>query len=183
MVGATLFSAWGSYQQGQYQQELGDYESEMADVNAKMVIEQSEDEAQRILQQGAQEEAVLMKKYRQERGTNIKNLAMSGITLSGSPLLVMNEIAEETNLQALGIRDTARRSASDILYKGKLTAAGILQSGNESKISGKYAYGQGLLGAGATLMQGGSMAYSQYQKTKTPKISGYPTTTWMSGTG
>ncbi len=167
----AALGAYGAYQQGEYQKEMGEYQSDIADINADVVTKQSEKEAQLILQQGAQEEASFRRKARIQRGTNIKNIAMSGMTMTGSPLLVMNEIAEQTELEAYGIKRSAKTAAGNTIYQGKLSALGLRQSGSEARSSGSYAYKQGVIGAGSTLMQGASKIYKSYKMNQKPKIS------------
>ncbi len=137
MVGGTALSAASAYQQGRYQNAMSKYQARV-----------SEQDANEQLMAGAEEEASFRKKARAQWGTNIRNIGMSGVTMTGSPLLVMSEIAEETELEANNIRRT-----------GQVQANRSLSNASAYRISGKNAYQQGIMGAGATLMQGGSKVY------------------------
>ncbi len=138
-IGSTLLSAYGTYQQGAYQKGMGEYQAKVA-----------ERDAQSTLEAGASQEASFRKKARAQRGSNIVNIAKSGVAMKGSPLLVMTEIARETEDEAYNIRRNAQVTADN--YRSQAGAY---------RLAGSYAYKQGLIGAGATLMQGGSNAYKQ----------------------
>jgi hypothetical protein len=160
MIGATALSAYGQYQQSRYQ-------SSMAKASAKVAEQQGERNAQLALQEGAQREASLRKKARAQQGTNIKNIAMSGVTMTGSPLLVMTETAKEVEEEAYGIRRSAQISADTARYQGQLSAWGYEQQAQQARTGG-------YLGTAATLMQGGSSIY------KNVKINKYLNQPWWS---
>jgi hypothetical protein len=182
MAIGTGISAYGQMQQGAYQNELLQYNAQVNKINAEVAQEELNRQAGEELQAGAQKEAAFRKKAAAMEGTNIKNIALSGINLKGSPLLVMNDIAEQTELEAYGIHRTAQINAASLIYRGKLAAAGLNQQSAMDLMAGQNASQQGWLGAAATLMQGGSRVYGNVSKPNaavisnaSPKISGYVT--------
>lgn len=151
-VGAGV-SAYGSYSQGRYQKKLGEYQ-------AKTAMTQAKTNEQIALQAGASEEASFRKKARAQWGANIVNIAQSGVNMIGSPLMVMAEIAKETELEAWQIRRNAQIKSFSSLYQGLVVAS-------ETKATGRSGYRQGLFGAAGTLMQGGSDIYKYNKISKT----------------
>lgn len=138
MAITAVAGAASAYQSGRVQKATANYQAKIA-----------EQDASEALRAGAEEEASFRKKARAMQGSNIANLGSAGISLSGSPLLVMAETEHEIEQEAFGIRRGAAFSASR-----NVAQAGVYRE------TGKHAYKQGLMGAGGSLMQGAGSLYS-----------------------
>lgn len=77
----------------------------------------------------------------------------SGVSMEGSPLLVMEDTAGQGELDALAIR-----------YGGDVAAARERSAANLSRMQGKAAQTAGYFQAGSTLLSGASSAYSNKLK-------------------
>lgn len=157
-VGMGL-SAISSIQQGKQAEASGQWNRDRAYEDAKMIEERGVVDSQRILTAGAEEEARLSKTADARRGSNILSVARSGVLLEGSPLLVMNNIAMETEKEALGIRTDAQSRADDTLYQSKLNARKVRLGGEMSLTDGKFQKSQSYMKAGSTLLQGAGALY------------------------
>jgi len=135
-VGAAI-SAAGAAQQSKYQKSMGEYQSKVSAQNAQQVMDQA-----------AGEEASFRKKARAQWGSNIAGIGASGMRMQGSPLLIMSEFEAETEKEAGNITSGALSRAGDYMTQGSMYGA-----------AGKNAYSQGMMGAGATLLQGASSIY------------------------
>jgi len=156
IIGAVV-SAYGSYRQGQYQKSLGEYQ-------AKSAEQQADTAEQLALQAGDAEETSFKKRARAQWGTDIVNIAKSGVNMTGSPLMVMSEIAKETELEAYSIRRNAQINAVNSVYQGQLIS-------NEAKATGNAGYQQGVYNTVGSLMQSGSSIYSSVSRNSGQKIS------------
>jgi hypothetical protein len=143
-VVGTAVSAASAYQQGRYQKAAGKYQAKIA-----------QEDANEALRAGAEEEASFRKKARAQWGSNISNIGTSGISMGGSPLLVMSEVAEETEMEALNVRRGSGLQAGRLMSQSSIYES-----------SGKQAYNQGLMRAGGTLMQGAGEFVSASSKPK-----------------
>lgn len=76
----------------------------------------------------------------------------SGLSMEGSPLLVMEDTAEQGELDSLAIR-----------YGGDVAAARERSGANLSRMQGRQAMTSGYINAGSTLLAGASSSYKAYK--------------------
>jgi hypothetical protein len=148
---SSIFKAWGSIEQGKagyasnmseaYAQE---YNAQIADSNAKTVLEQAnaKEEAQR-------------RQFHILQGKAIAGMAQSGTGLDGSNLDVLEQSATNAELDALTIRYEGQMQNRGLMAQaalGRYQAQGL-------KANAKRAMKAGYIGAAANLLEGASKAY------------------------
>ena len=140
-LAAVGISAYSAYSQGKSQQEMANYNSKMAQLQG-----QREQEA-------ASAKADLYRKDADRRLATVRaNYLASGVVGGeGTPLLTLMESAQEAAKNEVRIR-----------RQGEMTSWGLLSEANLSKMKGRSAYTQGLMGAGSSLLSGASRAYGAY---------------------
>lgn len=147
---STALNVAAPYQQGKYEQEIADAQAEMSKTTGERT-------ADIIAREGAQKERSFRKKAKAQSGASIANIGRSGITMAGSPLLVMADVAAEVEREALGIRSSSQYGATSARWQG-LTEANLYEQ------QGEQAFLTGMIGAGSALMQGGSKVYGMGKK-------------------
>ena len=138
-------TAYGQYEQGKAQKKWGSYNAALAERDAETARKNAEYEA------GVQrkETQKLLSRQRALYGK-------SGVTLEGSPLLLMAETAAEGELDALMIERGGRTRAQG--YRSEATL---------SRMKGSAAKRAGYYGAGSTLLTGAGQTatgYAAYKK-------------------
>lgn len=151
---AHSLNAISQYQAGKYYGALGEAQKKQANIDASLTEKEGKLDSLKVLDAGAREEASFRKKAEATRGSNILAIARSGIIMEGSPLRVMNEVAMETEREALGIRTYSINTAADIDYQAKMNARNLRISGEYAYNEGKFKKKQSYYGAGASLLQG-----------------------------
>ena len=137
----VVTSAYGQYEQGQAQKKWGSYSAAVAERDA---------ETARL---NAEYEAGLQRKETQKLlGRQRALYGKSGVTLEGSPLLMMAETAAEGELDALMIE-----------RGGRTQAQGYRSEAILSRMKGGAAKRAGYYGAGSTLLTGAARGYSAYK--------------------
>ena len=140
-VAGTALSAYGQIQQGKAQQKWGSYNAALAERDAETARLNAEYEA-----------GVQCKETQKLLGRQRALYGKSGVTLEGSPLLMMAETAAEGELDALMIE-----------RGGKTRAQGYRSEAVLSRMKGKAAKRAGYYGAGSTLLTGAARGYSAYK--------------------
>ena len=143
-VVGTGVSAYGQYQQGEYQ-------SKVAQNNA-FVQRQL---AQRALQRGEREEQRHRMQVAKVKGDQRAAFGASGRDISGSASDILVDTAEMGELDALMIRS----NAADDAYAYEVGAV-------NSRAQGKLARRRGVYGAAGTLLSGGGRVGSQWYNYK-----------------
>jgi hypothetical protein len=92
-VGSTVVSAVGQMQQANNQQRWYNYNAQVADTNAAMARDRAEADA-----------ADKRRQLERLQGSNRASIAKSGVTNSGSALLVMEDTAMQGELDALRLQ-------------------------------------------------------------------------------
>lgn len=145
LIGAGV-SAYSSYQQGQAQSAMANYNALIARQNADLTAKQME------LQKGETDIAVKRHRAKTERtkATQRALFGKAGVEAKGSPLLLAEETATEAELDALVIRYAGSREQANILAQ----QAGFEQEAIIQRMRGTQARRAGTLGAGSTLLTG-----------------------------
>lgn len=139
-VASAAIGATAAYSQGQSQKNMAEYNAKMAQYQAQREQEAAADRAQRY-----QKEA-------QRRLSSMRaGYLASGVSMEGTPLLTLMESAQEA------AKDEVR-----IKRQGDMVSWGLLSEANLSKMRGKSAYTQGVMGAGSSLLGGAARAYGLY---------------------
>jgi hypothetical protein len=141
MLAGGLTSAYGQYQQGQYQ-------GDVADENARRLRMEAADAELR----GGMEGDQIRREGRKVAGQQAASIAASGVSMaSGSPLDILTETAELSERDAMVAENNAKRAAY-----GYRTAA------TDSRSQGAMARRAGTFGAGATILGSAGSAGATY---------------------
>jgi hypothetical protein len=144
----------GNLQQGQMESQQAEQDAVLKEEQASITEQQGVSDAARVESVGAEEETAFRKGARFQKGQNILNIARSGVLMEGSPLKVMNEIALETEKEALGIRFGAKQKASDIKYQSLLNARALKTGATQARRAGEFAKTRSYVGGASNLLQG-----------------------------
>lgn len=145
VAGSVAGSAISSYQQFR----AGQIEKKVSDQQAGLL----EGDAVRATESAAEDARILRKRGRIVMGQQAAGYSASGVTLSGSPLLVMQETKAESELDAMKAE-----------YGGQLQAKRLRDEAGYRRFAGKQAQIGGMIGAGTTLLTGGLGAFGQYKR-------------------
>ena len=148
----TGVSVYGGIQQGRQASAAAAYNAKMAQRSAQMSEMQAKDAERR----GAIEEDRFRRQQSLLQGQQASMLAASGVQLdSGSPLQILADTAEATEVDARTIRYNARMDAWGLRNQ----AASSIAQAQFAKIEGKNARSNAYLSAGGSLISGlGSLA-------------------------
>ena len=130
MTAATVIGTAGTLISG-FQQ------GRMADYNARLAEQQAAAERSKA----KLEEARHRRKVEKLKGTQRAMFAKAGVTMEGSPLLVMEETAAEGELDAMLIRAGGEARAAELYGEASL-----------SRMRGRQRRTAGVMGAGTTLL-------------------------------
>ena len=145
---ATGISAYSAYQQGKTAEQQAKQEAAWHAYNAR--VSEREAEAER---KAADEEAIQhARQAEQFKARQRAAIGKSGVTMEGSPLLVLEDTAAQLALEESRIREMGLRRAS--AYKSQ-SILDFSKSRAVSKSAKGYAKA-GLLSAGGSILQGAS---------------------------
>ena len=140
VAASALASAYASYQSGRAQQDAANFNSAMANQQAKQARDVAKIKEENYREQVRRHMATMRAQY-----------SASGVTMEGTPLMVMMDSARE-----------AERDAQRIRYGGELESWAYEGESGLQKMIGKQAYKAGMVGAGTSLLSGASRAYGMY---------------------
>jgi len=129
-------SAYSQYSAGENAAEEADYNAKVAEQNALA----EKDKA-------SYDENIHRDNVRKLLSTQRALYGKSGVDMTGSPLLVMEDTAAKSEIDALAIR-----------HGGDIAAAQQRSAATLSKMRGKNAQTAGYIGAGSSLLSGASSA-------------------------
>ena len=142
-VAATAASTYAAYEGGRQQKKAADLSAKLAERDAENARA-----AARIRAENYAEEA------RRRMATMRAGYAASGVTMEGTPLLVMMETAREVE------KDIQR-----IKWGGEAQASAFEGEAGLQRMIGKQAYQTGIMGAGTSLLTGASrMGAMEYRR-------------------
>ena len=133
---SAVAGAGGAVYSGEMQKKAADYNADVANVNALMAQNKAKADEQA-------HRAMVAKILSSQRALYGK----SGLSMEGSPLLVMEDTALQGELDALTIR-----------YGGDVAAANARSQANLQRMQGRAAQTSGYISAGTTLLSGASQA-------------------------
>lgn len=137
-IGAGVMAAVGSYQQGQQQQQLYDYQAKVDEANAVAQRNWGEYNAQQTREKGMRIKA-----------SQEAQLAANGwVTTEGSPLALLVDTATQVEMDA----------QAD-LHKAEMAARASEMDAAGSRYAGDLAYQGGVMKAGTSLLMAGYSAY------------------------
>lgn len=149
LLGASVLgsgvSAYQSYKAGQIEQQVSNQQADLLDQNAKLQLEASNEDARMIRRTGLK-----------TIGTQAATYAASGVRLTGSPLLVMQESKNQSELDAMKTE-----------FGGNLQAVNLKNEANMRRYAGSQSANAGMMNALSTLLTGGLNAYGSYQYGRT----------------
>ena len=146
LLAATTISAAGALQAGKSQQDMAEYNARVAEQSAVAATEKA-----------AYDEQIHREQVRKVLSKQRALYGKSGVDMTGSPLLVLEDTAKTGELDALAIR-----------YGGEIEASRARSGAGLSKAQGSQARTASYLQAGTTLLTGGSQAYGGYMNSKLP---------------
>lgn len=163
MVGGTVLSAVGQYQQGKAQQKLMNYQAQQAQNIANAQAAQLEYKAgqeraaaqQRMIEAGRQKRVALSRAQALAASSGWGSLDPSVINLLGD-LETQGEYNKGTAYYE------GEESAKGAEYDAALTRSQGTAQANIDRFSGKMYKQAGIIGATTTLMQGGSSLMDKY---------------------
>ena len=145
-VAGAGIAAYGAYQQGQAAKTAGNYNATVADQNAEIAQQQASAQAE-------QDKRAAILRLGEARAS----YGASGVTVSGSPLDVLGDIASQSELQR-----------QQTLYQGQLAARAQRTTAASERFGGAAASRAGALSAGAGLLSGAASAYKDYAMLSRP---------------
>lgn len=143
-IAGTAMQAYGQYREGKSQEAMHEY-------NAQVQANQAKQEEWAA----AYDADMLRERGRKFRATQRTKYAASGVTMEGSPLLVLE--------------DTARQIGRDVVmtrYGGQRRAGYYRSQSGLSLFKGREAMQAGRIGAGKSLLSGASTAFQRYYQMK-----------------
>lgn len=153
-IASSLFSAYGTYQQGRAASAQQQYQARVAENNAVATRQQKEAVTAK---EDIQKER-LRRDYERDRASGRVGFASSGVVLgTGSPLhweLAMSD-QEVEDLQMIEYQANLERHSLEAEARGHTTQAGMYRSAAQDSRRA------GLLGTGASLLS----SYSTYRQT------------------
>ncbi len=149
LIAAAAVSAGGALYQGEQQRKAA---SENADIAERAALAEKN--------AAAYNEELHRERVRKILSTQRALYGKSGLDMSGSPLLVMEDTAAQGELDALAIR-----------YGGDVAAAKERSIANLSRMQGSAAATSSYFSAGSTLLSAGSSYYGNQMKLQ-PKGTG-----------
>lgn len=135
-LASSVVSAGGAVYSGQMQKQAADYNAQVSNVNALMAENKAKADEQA-------HRAMVAKILSSQKALYGK----SGLSMEGSPLLVMEDTAIQGELDALTIR-----------YGGDVAAAQARSQANIQRMQGSAARTASYITAGSTLLSGASQA-------------------------
>jgi hypothetical protein len=145
-IAGTALSAYGTYQAGQAQKAMANYNARLANNEAIAREQATKAETERMRDENRRIRAS------QEAGYS----ASGAMASSGTPLLVMAEEAGKMEMDVMNMQRTGAMQAQASRAQAKL-----------DKYSGKMAARSANIGAGATLLTGTGSAAMSYSAAKT----------------
>lgn len=131
-------------------QAVGTIASAQAQSNAAKYNAQISEQNATIARQNAAEQEARQRRLAKKRlGALRAGVGASGVTMEGSPLAVMQDTAQQLELDALTIR-----------HQGDLKARGYKVNAELDRTQAKNVKKQGYLKAGSQLLSGGARAYT-----------------------
>ena len=146
-AGSTAYSADAQRRAGNQQ---ADYNAAVAEEDAKAAKAKAE-----------YDEKAHRENVRKILATQRALYGKAGLSMEGSPLLVMEDTEKQGELDALAIR-----------YGGDVASARSRSEANLARMTGRnnaYAAKAGYIQAGSTLLSGAASAYGQYSSSKPTK--------------
>lgn len=146
--------------QGKAQQNMYNYQAQMDEINAKI----AERQAERAVDNGANEQAKLREKYAQLRGSQRAAIGASGVAAdSGSGNAVLMDTESSLAMDA----ETLRSNTQDEKWGHDIQAYNSRESAKMNRYAGQQARSASRLNAMSALLSGGaSVANSWYQTRK-----------------
>lgn len=132
-VGAGV-SAIGTIQAGRAQAQMAEYNAQVAERDAEIATTSAAYEEAQFRHEGEELKSVQRARY-----------AKSGVTMTGTPLLVLEDTAAQIERDALAIR-----------YGGSLEAARATSAASMARFTGKQARTASYYRAGGSLLTGAS---------------------------
>ena len=145
LAAGTLFSAYGTYQQGQAAQDAARYNAQMAEYAAQDAERRGEEDALAVRRKAA----------------SLKS--SQRVDLGGRGIVKKKSTAQDLQDQTdfFGEQDVATAR-----YNARTQAWSARAGGKLARAEGNAAAHQGLLGAGGTLLQGAGMVSSKWSTKK-----------------
>jgi hypothetical protein len=151
VVAAAVIAAGAGAYSADQQRRAG---NQQADYNAAV----AEEDAKAAKAKAEYDEKAHRENVRKILATQRALYGKSGLSMEGSPLLVMEDTEKQGELDALAIR-----------YGGDVASARSRSEANLARMTGRnnaYAAKGGYIQAGSTLLSGAASAYGQYGSSK-----------------
>jgi hypothetical protein len=157
LVASTLFGAHQANQQGKYQGDLADYNSQVSQNNAITQQRLAKD----ALERGERDELQHRLRVAKQKGDQRAAFAANGVDVgSGSPLVVAEDTDALGELDALTIRNNAEREA----YGYEVNANNYTNQSELDSVQGDLYRSAGQSNAFGTLLSGGGRVSESWYK-------------------
>lgn len=166
-VGGAV-SAYGAYSQGQQAKAMAEYQSDVAERNAKI----SEMQAQDAITRGKQDKSALQQKFNQMRGTGRAAMGGSGLLLDdpdSSGMDWQTDLVDRRQFDEQTIDVNAKKEA----WAYKVQGANATAQAGAYRASASNAATQGLMSAGGSLLSSAGTVAGRYYRFNNSQASGY----------
>ncbi len=161
-VVSALVGAVGQISASQAAASAEEANADQAETEAGLATERSGREAAISLRQGKQQAEAARKGGKRLSSTQQARFGKAGVTLEGSPMLVLSETIEEAETAALRAERAGEEGATRILERGEDVAQSRKFEANQRRFGAKQTRRAGFLGAGASLLTGGLRAVDRF---------------------
>ena len=172
-MGVTALSAAGSayysYESGQKNKETYEENASIAEKDAALREQIAAQDALAIKEKAGYDEDTHRQRIRTMLSRQRSMYGKSGVATEGSPLLVMQETADQGEMDALAIRYGGDVEAARVKSGASADASRARSEANLLRIQGRTAGRLGYIQAGSTLLQGAGQAMTKknYQTQRT----------------
>jgi len=155
-ITGTAISAYGMYQQGRMAEQQAKQEAAWHQYNALIAKREAEAERQAVAFEAQQQKRKAKQLFARQRAL----IGAAGVTVEGSPLLVMEDTAAQLALENINIRMRGARRVS--AYESR-SILDISKASAARSVAGGYRRA-GAWGAGASILTGAAQTgYMGYQ--------------------
>lgn len=152
---ASLVAAASSVSQGRAIASAEDASAQQAQIEADLASSRASREAGVSLRQGLEQAESIRKSGKRLASEQQAAFGGAGVTLEGSPMLVLSETIAEAETDAIRALRGSREAGGRILEQGEDISRSRQFQAKQHKFAGKQAKKAGVIGATSSLLTGG----------------------------
>ena len=152
---SALASAASQISQTRAQASAEEASAEQADIEAGIATKRASREAIIATRQGREQAEAARKAGRRLASAQRAKFGKAGVTLAGSPMLVLSETVEEAETEALRSLRGGREATTRILEAGEDISRGRIFEAEQRRFRAKQTRKAGVAAAGTSLLTGG----------------------------